>query len=303
MAVTKLTIYNKALSMTGSRRLATTSDDVEEQEIVTAVYDDCRDSALEEHMWSFAQKRVALIDMTAPSADLWVTATAYAIDDEVLYGGVYYVCLVAHTSDTFSGDLVSLDWETNTSWVTDTPYALGDKVYHSGVAYSCLVVHTSGTFATDLTSVDWIVAEAIALTADGMSNVFYKPTDCLKVNMFNNTDAQIKLEEQRVLASVSTLSMVYTFQNDTPSTYSSQFRDALANLIAAETCFSLTESVSRAEALFDKYTKITLPKAISIDSQQGTPLDAQADQWERARGTGGSGYATHPGGSNVWHPY
>ena len=144
MAVDKLTIYNKVLTMTGSRRLATVTDDVEERHIIDAVYEECRDDVLEEHMWTFAQKRVSLVDMTSPSGTAWATATAYAVDDEVIYGSVYYVCLVAHTSDTFSGDLASVYWETKTNWVTDTAYTIGDTVYHSGVAYSCLVTHTSG---------------------------------------------------------------------------------------------------------------------------------------------------------------
>jgi hypothetical protein len=72
--------------------------------------------------------------------------------------------------------------------------------------------------------------------------------------------------------------------------------------IAADICFSITESASKAEALLEAYTKIALPKAIFSDSAQGTPLDARADAWESARisgtGTGISGNA----GDQTWHP-
>lgn len=44
-------------------------------------------------------------------AGYWETATAYAVDDRVFYGNAVYVCLVAHTSDTFATDLASGNWQ------------------------------------------------------------------------------------------------------------------------------------------------------------------------------------------------
>lgn len=40
----------------------------------------------------------------------WVTATAYAVKDFVSKDGAFYVCLVAHTSGTFSTDLAADKW-------------------------------------------------------------------------------------------------------------------------------------------------------------------------------------------------
>ena len=41
----------------------------------------------------------------------WATTTAYVYTDVVKYEGSAYICLVAHTSDTFSTDLASGKWE------------------------------------------------------------------------------------------------------------------------------------------------------------------------------------------------
>lgn len=41
----------------------------------------------------------------------WLTATAYDTGDLVRYDGSTYICLVAHTSGTFSTDLSALKWE------------------------------------------------------------------------------------------------------------------------------------------------------------------------------------------------
>ena len=41
----------------------------------------------------------------------WVTSTAYVVNDLVSEAGNTYICLVAHTSGTFSTDLTALKWE------------------------------------------------------------------------------------------------------------------------------------------------------------------------------------------------
>lgn len=45
------------------------------------------------------------------SADNWITATSYLVDDYVRYNNKTYVCLIAHTSDDFATDLTALKWE------------------------------------------------------------------------------------------------------------------------------------------------------------------------------------------------
>lgn len=40
----------------------------------------------------------------------WVTATAYAVGDEVQESGNLYICEIAHTSGTFATDLAALKW-------------------------------------------------------------------------------------------------------------------------------------------------------------------------------------------------
>jgi len=300
MGITKLEIFNDALSLTGSRRLSTITDDVEEQRIITAVYDDCRDQVLADHAWTFAQKRAALVDMTMPDVDLWVKATVYAKSDTVKFNSVDYNCLVANTSTIFSVDLAALEWEVKLSWLTSTGYAVGDQIYESGLSYTCLTAHTSGTFATDLTSVKWILSEELIMDADGMEYIYYKPTDYIEVTLFSDSRAVIKIEGERILSNTDDLKIKYTYQHTTPANYTAQFRKCLAQYLAAKTCFSLIGSATKAEALLDEYTKIVLPKAISSDSKQGSPREVLCNQWEDAR-TSGIGI-TGKTGDSTWHP-
>ena len=118
-SVTKLQIANIALSLIGAKNLTTFGETItEEGKRINATYDFIRDEVLMEHPWTFAQKRLALVDMTRTEQDDWVTATVYAVDDIVydLTLTLYYKCLVANTSSAlFATDLAAVDWELYTT--------------------------------------------------------------------------------------------------------------------------------------------------------------------------------------------
>jgi hypothetical protein len=306
MSLDKLAVSNAALIKIGAKRLSSFPVGTEtspEAKAVYASYDIVRDECLTEFMWTFAQKRAALIDMTRTDQDDWATATAYVVDD-IVYDPTlakYYKCLIAHTSVAlFATDLAAAKWELYTDWVTATVYAKGDKVYNAGVEYSCLTNHTAGTFATDLTAVKWIATELLAMDDDDVSVIYYRPTDFLKLNFVSDQDALIKLEGSRILSDTEDLKILYTYKNDDPSTYFPQFVTALETRLAAEICFNLVESANKAQALFTEYEKIRLPRAMSADSQQGTPMEARQDDWENARF--GAGNKIKPN-SQTWHPW
>lgn len=285
--VTKLQISNLALSLIGAKNITTFGETTsEEGRRINATYAYIRDEVLQEHPWTFAQKRVALVDMVRTEQDDWATATDYAVND-IVYDPTlakYYKCLVAHTSAAlFATDLAAVNWELYTSWVTAIVYAKGDKVYNAGVEYACLVNHTAGTFATDLTSVYWVATELIANMDDEITNIFYLPTDYLKYNRVSDEDAALEVVGNRLLADTDELSIKYTYSCDDPTLYSPMFVTALASRLAAEICFNLTQSTSKSQAVLEKYEQIDLPRAMSADSSQGTPDEVIVDEWEEAR--------------------
>lgn len=286
-SVTKLQISNLALSLIGAKNLTTFGETTtEEGKRINATYAFIRDEVLIEHPWSFAQKRVSLVEMTRTDQDDWATDTAYEVDD-IVYDPTlakYYKCLVAHTSAAlFATDLAAVKWVLYTDWVTSTVYAPGDKVYNSGVEYACLVQHTSGVFATDLTSVYWVATELIVSLDDEITAVFYLPTDLLRINRVSDEEAATELVGNRLLADTDTFSIKYTYSNDDPTLYSPMFVTALASRLAAEICFNLTQSATKAQNILEKYERIDLPRAMAADSSQGSPETLTTTEWEEAR--------------------
>ena len=118
----------------------------------------------------------------------WSTAIAYVVDDIVQRGGSTYICLVAHTSDTFATDLAANKWESfvrgirnRGSWASSTAY-LKDDVVYNGIDYSIattdftsnspgFVDETPGNWETIVNGADPIPAQTgntgKLLTTDG----------------------------------------------------------------------------------------------------------------------------------------
>ena len=252
MAANNIAICNMALSKIGARAITALSDETESARALNAVYNEVLDEVLSEHLWTFAQKRAELVDITHPNN---------------------------------SGESPSV-------WATTTAYAIATQVSQTSAYYTCITAHTSGTFATDLTSGYWVECEEIVMTDDGMGNVYYKPSDLVSLNFVNTKTATYRVEEQGILSDTADLEIIYTYRNTTTTTYHSAFTLALATRLAAEVCYRLTEDAQKAAYLFKEYEEVKLPKAKSFDSQQGTPQGILQDEWETARNQGGTSSST-----------
>lgn len=81
----------------------------------------------------------------------WAATTLYNPGDIALYGGVIYLCVTSHTSQsTFDASLanwavyLSADkWQQE--WTPATRYGIGDLVRYNGIVYRCITGHTSST--------------------------------------------------------------------------------------------------------------------------------------------------------------
>ncbi len=146
-----------------------------------------------------------------------------------------------------------------------------------------------------------VVDETPAFTDDFMTIVYQKPSDLLRVNFTNNRAAIFKIEGNKILSDTSDLAIKYTFINDNPQEYNSDFVTAFAYLLASEMAFSITNSRSLAEDITKLYESIKLPSAMAADSQQGTPQQPMQGEWLASRISGTSSIAGQTGWE-TWFP-
>ena len=156
------------------------------------------------------------------------------------------------------------------------------------------------TFATKRAQLATVVSTPLTVN-DNVSVVYSKPSDMIKIFFVSDPSATVKVEGNQILSNVSNLKCLYVYQNDDPGTYFAQFVDAFATRLASEICFELSQSSKKASLLWDDYEKVKLPRAISSDSQQGTPIQPMQDEWLTARSMNGPGFYAAPG-AQVWHP-
>ena len=117
--------------------------------------------------------------VTGGAYTAWATSTAYAFGQRITNGGVWYRCIVAHTSGTFATDLSNGKWTTtNTAaeasdfmlWVTGQAYTVGQKITQGTTRYMCAIAHTAGTFATDLVAGKWTTTDGWTYATRGWKN-------------------------------------------------------------------------------------------------------------------------------------
>lgn len=151
-------------------------------------------------------------------------------------------------------------------------------------------------FARDavLRSYDWNFAGARAsLPADGTPPAFeyaaqYQlPGDCLLVReVYEGNAEDWKVEGRKILTNMGApLPIKYTAKVTDPAAFDPLFVDALAARLGSDLAVQLTESTSRAEALWKIYRE-KLVEARRRDSQEGQPDSFPRDSWVDSRNTG-----------------
>lgn len=117
----------------------------------------------------------------------------------------------------------------------------------------------------------------------GESNVYQKPTDMIRIYDTNPQRAIWREEGDYIIADSSGFGLQYVYFLDTPSKYPGYFLEAFIDKLAADIGYSIVNSGTLAEKFIDKYEKISLPKAITANSQTGTQQVPVDDAWTCAK--------------------
>jgi len=269
-STTKVNIANLALNMVGSTVPITTFGETtsEESKRINATYSFILDSVLEEHPWTFAQKRVVLAkEITAATAanPVQITSATHGLSDE---------------------DKIIITSVDGMTELNGTTYYVANSAANTFTLQSAVGTDVDGSDYTAYTENGYITKYAdIEMDDDDSTYVYALPTDFIRENLLSEkkTDLYYTIEAGYIYSDTDSLKMIYTYRNDDPLLYTSKFVTALATRIAAEICFALTQSVNKSKDLLTKYETIDLPRAMAADSSQGSPEEMDMNEWEEAR--------------------
>lgn len=120
-------------------------------------------------------------------------------------------------------------------------------------------------------------------TSQGESQVYAKPTDIIRIIGTNDDYAIWRDEGSYIVSDTIGLGIKYVYFNDDPTTYPASFTEAFVDLLASQASFMILNDKGKAEDMLAKYHKISLPKAMSENSQVGTQQYMRDDAWELAK--------------------
>ena len=119
----------------------------------------------------------------------WQTDELYSLGNIVKFGGIVYVCTVAHTSAGNAIDLTKFttfskfdNW--NIQWNPNYAYGVGDLVRYGGIVYRCIVNHVSSAttvLGLEVDQAKWeIVNDGIDYRGDYITARRYRKNDIVK---------------------------------------------------------------------------------------------------------------------------
>jgi hypothetical protein len=126
-----------------------------------------------------------------------------------------------------------------------------------------------------------LVDSPIAWNDIGMSLAFaYQyPNDCIRIFKTSDPKAIWYQEGDVIYSNTEGLGIKYVYRMTDASKYFVKFSTALADKLAYEFSFTFMNASTTTEKLLAKYQEVSLPDAITENSQIGTPQAIIDDEW------------------------
>lgn len=128
-----------------------------------------------------------------------------------------------------------------------------------------------------------VLADTMSWYDTGETIVYQKPTDMIQIYGCNPPTAVWREEGDYIVSDSSELGLRYVYYLDDPTKYSTAFIDALIDKLCADIAYQIVNSQSLGERFKQLYETVTLPKAMSRNSQSGVQQTIQDDAWELAK--------------------
>jgi len=162
---------------------------------------------------------------------------------------------------------------------------IADLIYPTSLR--TLLEECMWSFATKRVNLSQTTIEPAWVTRS-MNKVYTKPADMVKIFKTNPPNAFYRVEGDYILSDQLGLGLIYVYLNETASSYPAKFVEALSAKFAADIAYFTLNDPKRTQQLVENYEGVILPKAMSSDSQVGTPYLTDDNYWVDAKNTNGS---------------
>ena len=113
--------------------------------------------------------------------------------------------------------------------------------------------------------------------------VYALPTDVIRIYGTNPQTANWREEGGLIISDTVGLGILYVYYDENPGDYPSYFLDAFIDKLCADIAYQVINSAQIAEKFTEKYEGMSLPKAMSSNSQTGIQQIPNDDYWVLAK--------------------
>ncbi len=298
------TIYNLSLGHIGEYKVEEGVTDSKQYELCNRYYDQSRDLALRSHPWNEAKKRVIVAQdsdnpifgydrqYTEPTDSLRILSVNDSIgsDQRNKADGVKawevenqkILANAGETPQTWATDTKYVDGEfvsnTAKTWATGTAYIDDEFVQDGTLVYEVLANHTSDTIANDIASSN------LGAGVKGSTGTYE-----VAVTHISDSTVKADITAGNLTASGPVYRVVfveYIYQLTDTTKFSSGLKEAIGEQLAIKVITGLTNDTRGKIDLINKFEKLTLPKARSVDGAERTPKPIFSSDWLRSRTQG-----------------
>jgi len=169
--------------------------------------------------------------------------------------------------------VVNIDDDTNNARILSRVYETSLRSILSECKWNFATHRRMLTVSTD--TMEWYDT--------GETYIYAKPTDVIRIFGTNSPSAKWREEGDYIVSDTSGLGIRYVRYLDIPSKYPSYFTDALVDRLCSDIAYSIVNSATLGSSFLEKYESLSLPKAMSANSQVGTQQTITDDAWELAK--------------------
>lgn len=120
--------------------------------------------------------------------------------------------------------------------------------------------------------------------------VYALPNNVIRIWTTNPSTACIREESGQLISDTVNLGIIYTYYDDNPGDYPSYFLDAFIDKLCSDIAYLIINSATLAESFIKKYETVSLPKAMSANSQTGVQQRPRDGAWTDAKYYNDGGY-------------
>lgn len=171
---------------------------------------------------------------------------------------------------------------TVSSITDDTPNARAlNAVYE--IARKDFLTENKWTFSTTRSTLSTVATTTFAWLHSEESYAYTKPSASLRIWEMNDERAIWREEGDYILSNTADLAVKYSFDQSDLSKWAPSAISAFIDRLAADICFMILNSATKAADFMAKYEKISLPKAMAENSQTGYQQGVIDDYWANSK--------------------